>query len=100
MEAFLEVFMSYFGSHRRFSFKDCWGPPPIANIEPQVLPGLLQKPVVSKGMAVPRGKDTIILKLQVTSKDFRYTYPLQSMQAFPGCRTRRWKRGEEGRCMM
>ena len=67
MEAVLEVFMSYFGSHRRFSFEG------------------LQKPVISKGMAVPRGKHTIILKLQVTSKDFRYTYPLQSMQAFPGC---------------
>ena len=42
-ESFLGVFMSYLGIHQGFSLRGCWGPRPIAKIEPQALHGLLHE---------------------------------------------------------
>ena len=43
MKSFLGVFVSYLGIHQGFGLRDRWGPPPIANVKPQVLHGLLHE---------------------------------------------------------
>ena len=43
MESFLGVFMSYLSVHQGFGLRGRWGPPPIANVEPQVPHSLLHE---------------------------------------------------------
>ena len=43
MESFFGVFMSYLSIRQGFGLRGCWGPPPIANVEPQVLHSLLHE---------------------------------------------------------
>ena len=43
MKSFLGVLVSYLSIHRRFGLRGRWGPPPIANVKPQVLHGLLHE---------------------------------------------------------
>ena len=43
MESFLGVFMSYLRANQGFGLRGRWGPPPIANVKPQVLHGLLHE---------------------------------------------------------
>ena len=43
MKSFLEVFVSYLSIHQGFCLRGCWGPPPIANVKPQLLDGLLHE---------------------------------------------------------
>ena len=43
MKSFLGDFVSYLGVHQGFGLRGRWGPPPIANVEPQVLHGLLHE---------------------------------------------------------
>ena len=43
MESFLEVFMPYVSIHQGFGLRGPWGPPPVANVEPQVLHSLLHE---------------------------------------------------------
>ena len=43
MKSFLGVFVSYLGIHQAFGLRGRWGPPPLANIKPQVLHGLLHE---------------------------------------------------------
>ena len=43
MESFLGLFMSYLSIHQGFCLRGRKGPPPIANVEPQVLHSLLHE---------------------------------------------------------
>ena len=43
MELFLGVFMSYLSIHQGVGLRGRWGPPPIANVKPQLLHGLLHE---------------------------------------------------------
>ena len=43
MESFLGVFMPYLSMHQGFGLRGRGGPPPLANIKPQVLHGLLHE---------------------------------------------------------
>ena len=43
MESFLGVFVSYLRAHQGFGRRGRWGPPPIANVKPQVLHGPLHE---------------------------------------------------------
>ena len=43
MKSFLGVFVSYLSIHQGFGLRGCWGPPPIANVKPRVLHGLLHE---------------------------------------------------------
>ena len=43
MKSFLGVFVSYFSVHQGFGLRGRRGPPPIANVKPQVLHGLLHE---------------------------------------------------------
>ena len=43
MESFLGVFMSHLSIHQGFGLRGRRGPPPLANVEPQVLHGFYEK---------------------------------------------------------
>ena len=43
MKSFLGGFVSYLSIHQGFGLRGRWGPPPIANVKPQVLHGLLHE---------------------------------------------------------
>ena len=43
MKSFLGVFVSYLSVHQGFGLRGRWGLPPIANVKPQVLHGLLHE---------------------------------------------------------
>ena len=55
MKSFLGVFVSYLSVHQGFCLRGSWGPPPIANVRPQVLHGLLHE------LTLPQLESSVIL---------------------------------------
>ena len=43
MKSFLWVFVSYLSVRQGFGLRGRWGPPPLANVKPQVVHGLLHE---------------------------------------------------------